>query len=69
VGDSAFLASISFLFYLFKSLNFGVIFSMIPFFYDQTFQFLCFSISYIEIIAFFFFLAAVGKSAQLGLHG
>lgn len=69
VGDSAFLASISFLFYLFKSLNFGVIFSLIPFCYDQKFQFLCFSVSYIEIIAFFFFLAAVGKSAQLGLHG
>lgn len=69
VGDSTFLAAISFLFYLFKSLNFGVIFSLIPFFCDQKFLFLCFSFSYIEIIAFFFFLAAVGKSAQLGLHG
>lgn len=69
VGDSAFLAGISFLFCLFKSLNFGVLFSLISFFWNQKFVFFYFSCFYIEIISFCFFLAAVGKSAQLGLHG
>lgn len=69
IGDSAFLGGISFLFYIFKSLNFGIVFSLLPFFWDQQFQFYYFSFFYVEIISFFFFLAAVGKSAQLGLHG
>jgi NADH-quinone oxidoreductase subunit L len=69
VGDSAFLAAIAFIFYLFKSLNFGIVFSLISFILNEKFVFLFFSFYYIEVIAFFLFLAAVGKSAQLGLHG
>lgn len=69
VGDSAFLAGICFLFYLLKSLNFGVIFSLISFFCERKFDLLCYSFFYIEVISFCFFFAAVGKSAQLGLHG
>ena len=69
IGDSAFIAAIAFLYLLFKSLDFSVIFGLIPFMVDQNFSFLCFDVSYIEFISFLFVIGAVGKSAQLGLHG
>lgn len=69
IGDSAFIAATAFLFLLFKSCDFSVIFSLIPFVINEYFLFLGWQVSYIEIISFLFVIGSVGKSAQLGLHG
>lgn len=69
IGDSAFLAAIAFLFLIFKSFDFSLIFPLIPYIVNQSFSFLFFEITYIEVISFLFVIGSVGKSAQLGLHG
>jgi NADH-quinone oxidoreductase subunit L len=69
VGDSAYIAACSFLFLIFKSLDFSVVFSLLPFIINENLIFLGFNFSIIEIIAFLFVIGSVGKSAQLGLHG
>ena len=69
IGDSAFLAGCAFVFFVFKSLNFSVVFDLIPFICQINFNFLHYSVSYIEIISILFVIGAIGKSAQLSLHG
>ena len=69
IGDSAFIAATAFIFLIFKSCDFSVVFSLIPFIVNEYFLLLGWSISYIEIISFLFVIGSVGKSAQLGLHG
>ena len=69
IGDSAYLAACAFLFLLFKSLDFSVIFSLIPYVANISFNFLYCDFYYLEMISILFVIGAVGKSAQLGLHG
>ena len=69
IGDSSFIAAVSFLFLIFKSVEFSVIFPLVPFFAHSCFSFLSFNFSYLEIISVLLVIGAVGKSAQLGLHG
>jgi NADH-ubiquinone oxidoreductase chain 5 len=54
--------------YLFNTLDYAVIFSVLPFYQDATIFLFGFSFNILTIIGFLFFLGAVGKSAQLGLH-
>ena len=69
IGDSAFIASVSFLFFLFKSCDFSIIFSLIPFVTGLSFKVLVYNFYYVELISLLFVIGSVGKSAQLGLHG
>ena len=69
IGDSAYIGAISFIFLLFKSCDFSVVFSLIPLVADKYFVFFNFNVSYIETISFLFLIGSIGKSAQLGLHG
>jgi NADH:ubiquinone oxidoreductase subunit 5 (subunit L)/multisubunit Na+/H+ antiporter MnhA subunit len=59
----------SLLFLLFKSLDFSIVFSLVSILSYKQFYFFNVTITYIEAIAFFLFIACVGKSAQVGLHG
>jgi len=68
IGDLALFIAISLLFFLFGTLKYTVIFSLISYFLDVKFVFFTISCSYITLICFFLFLGAMGKSAQLGLH-
>ena len=52
----------------FGSLNFDVVFSLVPFMTENKSYFLGNSISTIDIIAILLFIGAMGKSAQVGLH-
>jgi proton-translocating NADH-quinone oxidoreductase chain L len=69
IGDFSLIIGISLCFFLYKTLTFSVIFALTPFLYTETF-FVIFDTSYhlISLICFFFFIGAVGKSAQIGLH-
>ena len=68
IGDFALSIGIFLTFYTFKSLNYLVIFPLIPLFSDNFIYFLNFKLHNLTLISIFLFLGAVGKSAQLGLH-
>ena len=68
IGDFALSIGIFLTFYTFKSLNYLVIFPLIPLFSENFIYFLNFKLHSLTLISIFLFLGAVGKSAQLGLH-
>jgi NADH:ubiquinone oxidoreductase subunit 5 (subunit L)/multisubunit Na+/H+ antiporter MnhA subunit len=68
VGDFGLIIGISLLYYLFKSLNYFVIFPLTSFYIKDSIYFFNFNINFITLICFFIFIGAVGKSAQIGLH-
>jgi len=69
IGDFCLYFAILLIFYNFHSLDFGVVFATVNIF-SSTGNILFFGGSYniIDVICLFIFLAATGKSAQLGLH-
>jgi NADH-quinone oxidoreductase subunit L len=68
IADVFFMMAISLLFLVFKTLNFVIIFDLIPFFTLDIFHFFFFSVKKLDFICFLLFVGAIGKSAQLGLH-
>nr|YP_009502237.1 NADH dehydrogenase subunit 5 [Porolithon onkodes]ASB29839.1 NADH dehydrogenase subunit 5 [Porolithon onkodes] len=68
IGDFSLSIGIFLIYYTFKSLNYLVIFPMIPLFLNHFTSFLFLKLHTLSVIAIFLFLGAVGKSAQLGLH-
>lgn len=69
IGDFALIVGITLCFFLYKTLTFSIIFSLTPLIATNTI-FIIFGSSYniVDLICFFFFIGAVGKSAQIGLH-
>ena len=68
IADVFFIFGILLILIEFKSLNYFVIFSLIDYI---KFNYVFFIFSYInllDLILFFLFLGAIGKSAQIGLH-
>lgn len=71
VGDFGLVLGMLGTFYTFKTFNYSVLFSLIPFYaleINSNFSILGFEIDVLTFICIFFFIGAVGKSAQLGLH-
>lgn len=68
IGDFSLSIGIFIIFYIFKSTNYTIIFSLVPFFLDSFICILNYKIHSLTLISFFLFIGAVGKSAQLGLH-
>lgn len=68
IGDFGIILGIVLVFSIFQSLDFEIVFSLVPFFEDQSVFFMNFSFNLLELISFFLFIGAVGKSAQIGLH-
>ena len=74
VGDFGFYFGLIALFAVFKSLDFFNIFSLCSYIQSELFlnwyvtKNIIFQVKQLDIIAFFLFLGAIGKSAQLGLH-
>jgi NADH-quinone oxidoreductase subunit L len=56
------------IFYVFRSLDFHVVFPLAPFLVNHTFVFFGFEVKILETICFLLFIGAMGKSAQIGLH-
>jgi proton-translocating NADH-quinone oxidoreductase chain L len=72
IGDAGLIIAVSLVYLQFRSLNFSTVFNLIPYLTLQKIQFeimnFMFSFHILNGIAFFLFIAAVGKSAQIGLH-
>jgi NADH:ubiquinone oxidoreductase subunit 5 (subunit L)/multisubunit Na+/H+ antiporter MnhA subunit len=68
VGDFGLLIGILLIIYFFRSLDFSIIFSLVPYFIGTTFMFLNYELEILSLISFFLFIGSIGKSAQLGLH-
>ncbi len=68
VADVFFLFGIVYVLLMFKTTEFLIVFPLVSYFINENFIYLGFTVSKITLISFFFFIGAVGKSAQLGLH-
>ena len=68
VGDFGYLIAIALIYKYFNSLNFQEVFSNTSSIEKKNLLFLGFEFNLITCICMFLFMAAVGKSAQIGLH-
>jgi NADH-ubiquinone oxidoreductase chain 5 len=68
VGDLGLALAIVSIFIVFKSLDFSIVFSLVPYIFDLNFFFFNFYVNPINLISLLLFIGAIGKSAQLGLH-
>nr|YP_009557773.1 NADH dehydrogenase subunit 5 [Paravannella minima]QBC73412.1 NADH dehydrogenase subunit 5 [Paravannella minima] len=68
IGDFGLVLGIAIIFYFFKTLDFKVIFSLVPYLSNLYISFLNVDVNIITLICLLLFVGAIGKSAQLGLH-
>lgn len=68
VGDFFMLLAFFLIFYVYNSLDFTVISTVVPLNLDKYLIVGGYEISYVDLICVCLFLGAMGKSAQLGLH-
>ena len=69
IGDLGILMAILLLLIVFSgTLDFNIIFSLVPLINNFYLTYFNFNIHYLSAISFFLVLGAIGKSAQLGLH-
>lgn len=68
IADVFFIIAIILIFLTFKTTDFIIVFNLIPYILNENYIFLGFNFSKISIMAFFLFIGAIGKSAQIGLH-
>ena len=66
IGDFGLVIGIFIIFLKFKAVDYATVFSLVPFFVNDTKVLLDFTV--IDCIGIFLFIGAIGKSAQLGLH-
>jgi len=68
IGDLGLIIGILLIFLTFKSLDYSTVFSMVPLLCNTPISFLNMEFHTLDLICFFIFVGAIGKSAQLGLH-
>lgn len=68
VGDFGFLLGIFAIFYVFGTVQYDSIFAAAPDQVGKTMKFLSWEVPILELICFFLFMGAMGKSAQFILH-
>ena len=68
ISDLFLIFGIILIVYNFKTANFFIVFNLLPFFYEEKWYFATMGYSLISTIAFFLFIGAIGKSAQIGFH-
>lgn len=68
IGDFGLIIGVATCFTVFRSVDYQVIFGLVPFFIGKSITFCSVELEVLDIICFFLFIGAVGKSAQLGLH-
>jgi NADH-quinone oxidoreductase subunit L len=68
ISDVFFTLAIIIIFITFKSTNYNVVFNLIPMVANDKIIFLNILINRLDIIAFFLFIGAIGKSAQIIFH-
>jgi len=68
VGDFFILLAFFTIFSIFNTLDYDIIFNLVPLMLNKNLLFSNIEVSVIDFICIFLFLGAMGKSAQLGLH-
>jgi len=68
VGDFALLLAIFTIYATFNSLDYDIVFNLVPLFANFSVTVGTFAFPVLDIICIFLFIGAMGKSAQLGLH-
>lgn len=68
IGDFFLLLGIFTIYVVFNSLDYDIVFSLVPLVVNQVLTLGLYQVSVIDLICIFLFLGAMGKSAQLGLH-
>lgn len=68
VGDFGLIIGLSLIFIVFKSLNYFVVFPLVNLYQLDYIYIFGYNFNVLNLICFFIFLGAVGKSAQIGLH-
>ena len=68
IADFALTIGMVSIFFVFRSLDFHVVFPLAPFFVNSTFVFLSYDLPVLTVICSLLFIGAMGKSAQIGLH-
>jgi len=68
IADVFFILGIILIILTFKTADYLVIFSLVNFFSDTYIFIFFFKLRVLDIICFFLFIGAIGKSAQIGLH-
>jgi NADH-ubiquinone oxidoreductase chain 5 len=68
IGDFGLALGILGIFFETGSVEYSIVFSVVPFFFFNTFSFFGFTFHSITLFSFILFIGAIGKSAQLGLH-
>jgi len=68
IGDLGLIIGIFLIHLTFKSLDYSTVFALVPLLSDTPLFFFNIKFHTIDLICFFIFVGAIGKSAQLGLH-
>ena len=68
IADVFFILALLTIFLTFKTSNYNIVFNLLPFIANEKIIFMNLLISKIDIIAFFLFIGAIGKSAQIIFH-
>ena len=68
VADFAFLIGIVLIYFLFGTLDYSEIFSLVPRFSEMKIPIFGSEFNYLSLICFCLFVGCMGKSAQIGLH-
>ena len=68
IGDLGLAIGIFIVFVSFKTVDYSVLFSLIPYYTTKTIYFLDYELDLITTVCILLFIGAMGKSAQLGLH-
>lgn len=68
VGDFALLLAIFTIYFVYNTLDYDVVFTLVPLFLEYNVLFGNAQIPVTDLICLLLFIGAMGKSAQLGLH-
>jgi len=68
VGDFGLCLGLFCIFIETGSLDYGVVFSIVPFLTESFINFIGFNFYFLDLACFLLFVGSIGKSAQLGLH-
>lgn len=68
IGDFGLALAIFSIYAVFQSLDYAIVFSLVSNYAQSSLSFYGLTINILDLIGFFLFIGAVGKSAQIGLH-
>jgi len=68
VGDVGLALGVFSIFIIFKTCDYSVIFSLVPYIFGSSYNLFGFEVDVLSAIGLLLFVGAIGKSAQIGLH-